>query len=171
MYVSPVIASSKTASLAIVSAGPLLLFTNYWESPLARRGEVFCSVVGSSVRILFPEAFARSIKRLNSVREVHLHALIQPLHGGLSGLRLRWEDQSATPFSVEVDLTQLALEDGKNLGDTPVECHAFVPDREGSPVRAGRWPVRVFSEAVCPAATGTNVRPLSNPCRTHRQVP
>ncbi len=87
------------------NAGPVLVETNYWTSPHARRGLCFLSTNAGCIRLLVPPAQEKALPEMTKgVREVALTR--GTLDGKTDAVELLFEDGSDSPFCLQLDARQ-----------------------------------------------------------------
>jgi hypothetical protein len=119
--------------MIVTSDGERLLGTDYWTSPHARRGLVYCSVNAGAVRLLVPPPAREVATAVVGSRAARLQlagaAAVGVIH-------LVLEDGSASPYVLTIDARQLVS--AGQLLDIPVLDHVIVAgDRFTSFATAG----------------------------------
>jgi hypothetical protein len=104
--------------IEVQNHGPLLLSTNYWESPLAERGLVFCSVNAGAIRLLLPPQRYGDLAEMRTGKFCVLSRGPWPAERKPEAIEIMCEDGSDTPYSLHLtpesfDLLPAEPESGK----------------------------------------------------------
>jgi len=85
--------------IEVTNHGPLITATNFWESPLAERGLLFCSVNAGAIRVLLPRS---RYADLNDMRTAEYCVLSRGPWAGKDGIEIMWEDHSDSPYVLQL---------------------------------------------------------------------
>jgi hypothetical protein len=88
--------------IEVSNHGPLLTATNFWESPLAERGLIFCSVNAGAIRVLLPPARYGDLNDMRPARYCILTRGPWPEQGKAEGIEIMWEDGTDAPYALHL---------------------------------------------------------------------
>jgi hypothetical protein len=128
--------------ITVDNNGPLLVRTNFWESPVDSQGALFCSVNANAIRLLVPRALEHFIEEMRTGSEVLVTRGDWPAEDRKNALELMWEDGSVAPFAIQLCPEQLdRLIPEENAGQQ-LTCLVYIRGYAGIPLLAGEWPAR-----------------------------
>lgn len=128
--------------ITVDNDGPLLVRTNYWDSPLNRQGALYCSVNAGAIRLLVPKPLEHFIEEMRTGYEVLVTRGDWPKANRKDALELMWEDGSVAPFAIQLCPEQLdRLIPRENAGQQTA-CQVYVRGSAGTPLLTGEWPAR-----------------------------
>lgn len=127
--------------LTIESDGQRIVATNFWDTPRAHRGAVFCSVNAGAVRLLLPQVCEHHVNEMVG-REVIVTRGLWHAMGGQEALELMWEDNSDAPWSVCIGQGQFDRLINRADAGRKIACLVYVRGFNGTPLLAGSWPAR-----------------------------
>jgi len=88
--------------LKITNHGPLIVWTNYWETDLARAGKVFASVNAGAIRVLLPPARYDDLADMRAGTHCVLSRGPWPEAGALQAVEIMWQDDTDSPYSMHL---------------------------------------------------------------------
>jgi len=97
----------------VTNHGPLITVTNFWESPLAERGLLFCSVNAGAIRILLPRSRYADLEEMRTGEYCILSRGPWPQEQKPEGIEIMWEDRSDSPYALHLDAESFDLLPGE----------------------------------------------------------
>jgi hypothetical protein len=94
--------SGRVPVIEIRNQGPLIIATNYWSSPFAAKGLVWCSVNAGAIRVLLPPSAYPTLGDMRAARECILSRGPWPEQGLPDAVELLWDDGSESPFALHL---------------------------------------------------------------------
>lgn len=142
-------ADAARVPLIFENDGPDIVATNFWSTPLAAAGAMFCSINAGAFRLLMPRMLEHQTADMVG-REVIITHGPWPAAGQSSGLEMMWEDGSDAPFSVFLGAGQIDRVIARDDAGRSITCLAYVRGFSGTPLLAGRWPGKIRMAASLP---------------------
>lgn len=90
----------------IVSDGPLIARTTYWDCELAANGLLYLSWNARTARLLVPDDQRGMLNEMATGREVIISRGPWQTIGGRDALELLFEDDSDSPFCLHIGVEQ-----------------------------------------------------------------
>lgn len=84
--------------IAISNHGPLILSTNYWQSPLNQSGLFYCSVNAGAIRLLVPGGRTHHINDMRGAKHCILSRGPWPAMSKPDAIELIFDDNSDSPW-------------------------------------------------------------------------
>ena len=88
--------------IEIINHGAIILRSNYWESPLAERGLLFCSVNAGAIRVLMPAVRYGDLNDMRAAQYCVLSRGPWPAEKKQDGIEIMWEDGSDSPYALHL---------------------------------------------------------------------
>lgn len=88
--------------ITIINDGPLIASTNYWQSPLARAGKVYCSINAGTIRVLLPPAQVVALPDIRAAQYAVLSRGPWPEMRILEAVEIMFEDGSESPYTLHL---------------------------------------------------------------------
>lgn len=88
--------------ITVENHGPLVIATNYFDGPLARRGLIFCSVNAGAIRVLLPPAAWPSLGDMRAAKECVISRGPWAAQRIAEAVEILFDDTSDNPFSLHL---------------------------------------------------------------------
>lgn len=95
------------AALSIQNDGPRIVSTVYWETVLARDGEVFLSFVADTFRLLLPVSLESKLRDMRKASTVIVSYGTWPIARRHIGYEMWFDDGSDHPFALHFGTEQI----------------------------------------------------------------
>lgn len=89
--------------LEIKSHGPLILSTNYWDSPFAAKGEYIVSLNGGAFRVLLPPQWEGFIEDMQAAKGCAVSRGPWPDRGLPDAFEILFDDTTSDPFALHCE--------------------------------------------------------------------
>lgn len=154
-------------TLRIKNDGARILETNYWQSSLAQRGLIYCSMNAGALRILLPTNVGDLIPEMRAAKLVvasfgpmKAGAISRFLGGGYrnplcdvaTGLHLMWDDGTSSPFMLFLGAGQFDRVPQRQDNGRTCLCSVWALGPHQAPLCVLEQPGRIRHSANLPDA-------------------
>lgn len=88
--------------IQVTNHGGLILRSNYWESPISKRGLFFCSVNAGAIRVLVPPQYNSVLGDMRAAKACVLSRGPWPDQHLADAVEIMWDDGSDSPFALHL---------------------------------------------------------------------